>query len=105
MKKEKIQYEKSALVLNYDGRTGLLSKSRQKRLHVSEIHSISIERCIERRGIFSYRSERIVIRTQKKSNHIIYYGIKEFDNFQSYKNGLRMFAMEHDISLYDRVNV
>jgi len=103
MKKPRINFADNKLQLNFDiihnGRT----LKRNTTTFYRDIDSITIEYCSEKSGFKEYESERIIIRTKKLLTPIIYYGIKEYEWYDNYKNGLRKFAMDNNVKLIDEV--
>lgn len=103
MKKPRIKFYRDKLELNFDITTGGKTVKRNTTVFHRDITSITIEYCSEKFGFKYYESERIVIRTVKLISPIIYYGIKEFDWYDNYKNGLRKFAADNKVQLVDKV--
>lgn len=103
MESSKIQFGENLLVLNYTEKSGLFKVKRKKKIYANEITLISIETCVEKVWFNTYLSEKIAIKTTRSANKVVYYGIKEFDNFEDYKNGLRIFARTHNVPLRDMV--
>jgi|GEM_PF-1860818 len=103
MKKPRINFSTDRLQLNFDiTHNGRTLKRNTTAFH-KDITSITIEYCTEKSGFKYFESERIVIRTKKLIAPIIYYGIKEFDWYDDYKNGLRKFAKYNKVELIDKV--
>ena len=104
MKKPRINFKDDRLELNFDiTHNGRTLKRNTTTFH-RDIDSITIEYCREKTGFNKdYESERIVIRTKKLLTPIIYYGIKEYEWYDNYKNGLRKFAMDNKVELIDEV--
>ncbi len=103
MKMSKIEFGERTLILNYREKAGLFTVKRRKKLYPADIEYISIETCVERIWFRTYLSEKINIKTKRMANKVTYYGIAEFADFQDYKNGLRIFASLHNVTLRDRV--
>lgn len=103
MKKVKVTFYNKNINLNYDNVNKLFNTSNVS-LTPKDIKSISIEYFKETKMFKTYDSERIIIRTDKVKNLIIYYGIKEFEHFEDYKNGFRKFALDNKIKLIDNVD-
>lgn len=103
MKKPRINFAEDRLQLNFDiTHNGKTLKRNTTTFH-RDIDSITIEYCMEKAGFKDYESERIVIRTAKLLAPVIYYGIKEYEWYDNYKNGLRKFAMDNNVELVDKV--
>jgi len=103
MKKPRIGFSNDRLQLNFDIMAGGKTLKRNMTIHHKDIESVTIEYWLEKAGLKDYESERIVIRTKKLYAPIIYYGIKEFNWYDNYKNGLRKFAVDNKIKLIDQV--
>lgn len=103
MKKPRINFSDDRLQLNFDITLNGRTLKRNTTVFHRDIDSITIEYCIEKSGFKDYESERIVIRTSKLINPIIYYGIKEYEWYDNYKNGLRKFANDNKVKLIDDV--
>ncbi|MEX1376755.1 MAG: hypothetical protein AB1Z23_04665 [Eubacteriales bacterium] len=103
MRKPRIKFYRDKLDLNFDITASGKTIKRNTTIFHKEITSITIEYCNEKSGFNYYKSERIVIRTKKLISPIIYYGIKEFDWYDNYKNGLRKFAVDNKVQLTDKV--
>ena len=103
MKKPRIEFSNEKLQLNFD----ITQNGRQLKRNVTafykDVESITIEYYLEKAGFNNYESERIIISTKKLVTPIIYYGIKEFEWYDNYKNGLRKFAMDNSVKLNDEV--
>lgn len=103
MKKPRINFAEKKLQLNFDITYNGRTLKRNTTIFYRDIDSITIEYCREKAGFKDYESERIVIRTKKLLAPIIYYGIKEYEWYDNYKNGLRKFAMDNNVELIDEV--
>ena len=103
MKKPRINFYNDKLQLNFDITVGGRKLKRNTTIFYKDVESITIEYWLEKLGFKDYESERIVIRTKKLVAPIIYYGIKEFEWYDNYKNGLRKFAVDNKIKLLDKV--
>ena len=103
MKKPRVDFSNDRLKLNFDIMAAGKTIKRDMVIHHKDIQSVTIEYYLERVGFKDYESERIVIRTKKLNAPIIYYGIKEFEWYDNYKNGLRKFAIDNKIKLNDQV--
>ena len=101
MKDMRIKFSEDRLQLNFDVIQGGRTTKRNLTVFHRDIESVTIEYCREKAGFKDYDSERIVIRTKKQRAPIIYYGIKEFEWYDNYKNGLRKFALDNKIELID----
>ena len=103
MKKPRINFANDRLNLNFDVTYNGRTIKKNTTAFYKDIESITIEYCLEKAGFKDYESERIVIRTKKLISPIVYYGIKEFEWYDNYKNGLRKFATDNKIKLVDQV--
>lgn len=103
MNKPRINFKEDRVELNFDITYNGRTLKRNTTAFHRDIDSITIEYCREKAGFKEYESERIVIRTKKLLAPIIYYGIKEFEWYDNYKNGLRKFAIDNRVELIDEV--
>ena len=96
MANRRILCDKTELVLTIVGkRVNILN------LPYNQITSISIEPCKEFRFFRMVPSERIVIRTSKRPEPIVYTKYKEKKFFDEYKRELTEFAKNNRITFYD----
>ena len=92
--------DKTELVLT------IIGKKRVNILNVpyNQITSISFEPCKEFRFFRMVPSERIIIRTSKRPEPIVYTKYKEKKFFDEYKQELAEFAKNNRITFYDNTS-
>lgn len=106
MKKQRVIFDKTEVIMVYDVLTNPFKKGISKKaLTYDKIQSISIEKCNVKRLFKTVDSERILIRAAGMTESIIYFKSVEKDYFDEYKAGFRKFAKANRITLYDSVDV
>lgn len=93
----KMTFEPTEMVLNYDSGKG----RKDLMLSYDQIISISIDKCTVRKFFKTIETERVGVTPRQFGVSINYYAYKEGPYFQGYKDGLRKFAKENRISIYD----
>lgn len=100
MAKSKILVDKTEIVLN------VIGISTQKNvttinLIFNEIQSITFEPFQERKLFKSVPSERIIIKTSKNPEPLVYTKLKNKEHFETYKTDLEKFAIKNKVSFVD----
>ena len=104
MKKPRILFDKTEVIMVYDVTNNMKKKTVKTSLVYNQIQSITLEKCEEKKLFKSVDSERILIRSNKITNPIVFYKQAEINFFDDYKAGFRKFAKANRITLYDTLD-
>lgn len=96
----KILFDKTEIVINYYN-----GKNREDlNLPYNQITSFSIDKCKVKKFFKEIETERVGVTARPLGNTTIYYyANKEGEFFEGYKEGIRKFAKENGISLFDNL--
>lgn len=104
MKRSKILFDRTEIIMVYDVTNNMKKKIVKTSLIYNQIQSITLEKCKEKKLFKKFDSERILIRSNKVSEPIVYYKGAEPNYFDEYKAGFRKFAKANRITLYDNLD-
>lgn len=94
-----IIFDKTEIVMKYKTKNRIESIN----LTYDQIKNIRINNCREWQFLKRVPSEEIIITHSRNVTPIIYTKMKDKRYFDSYKSGLRKFAKDNGITLYDNV--
>ena len=94
-----IIFDKTEIVMKYKTKNAVQSIN----LTYDQIKNIRINSSKEWRFLRRVPSEEIIITHSKNVTPIVYTKMKDKRYFESYKSGLRKFAKDNGITLYDNV--
>lgn len=100
MAKEHMLFDKTEIILGVT----MGNKVERVSLQASNITSITISTCEERKFLISKPSEKIIIMSNKMAQPIEFYKSKEEKYWESYKTQLEQFAKNNRISFHKNVD-